>query len=87
LQRPLAIYAILKNAKYEIAYRWINSAFHPPRQALPMTLTESSSAVEYCGLPSIPWIYRALFLLVNPTKLCEEWHLFSRAEAMLGLGA
>jgi hypothetical protein len=28
-------------------------------------MTESSSAVEYCGLLSIPWIYRALFLLVN----------------------
>ena len=50
-------------------------------------MTESSSAVEYCGLPSIPWIYRAFFLLVNPTKLCEEWYRFSRAEAMLGLRA
>jgi hypothetical protein len=36
-------------------------------------MTESSSAVEYCGLPSIPWIYRALFLLVNPTKLCIDF--------------
>ena len=88
LQRQLAIYAILKNAKYEIAYRWkrsppvsTSSSYNAPQDDRKLKCRRVLRLAKY------PLDLSRMFLLVNPTKLCEEWHLFSRAEAMLGLGA